>query len=100
MNLREAGVREPGPALMRAPSRRTIGVHGIGRQIKNVAVTTAAEQHGMCEVTLKFTGDEVLCDDAASFSIDDDELYHFMAGVHLHCAFGDLTLERTICAQQ
>ncbi len=51
-------------------------------------------------VALQFAADEVAGDDAARFAVDDDELHHFVAGVHFHAALGDLAREGRIGTQK
>ena len=76
VNLRVAGVGEEGAALVRAPRRRDVGVHGVGREVVGGAVAAGAEQHRVAGVPLDRSGHQVAADDAAGLAVDDDEVEH------------------------
>ena len=76
MDLREARVREQRAALVRAPRRRDVRVHGVGRQVVDGAVAAGGEDHGVAGVALELAGHEVAHDDAARLAVDDDEVEH------------------------
>jgi hypothetical protein len=49
-------------------------------------------------VRLDLPGDEVARHDPAGAAVDDHEVEHLGAGVHLHAALGDLLLQRLVGA--
>ena len=105
VDLRVAGVSEQGTVAVHLHSSRTVGSHGVGREEEGVTVTTRTYYYCMREETLDATGNEVTSDDTtctrfAVLILDQHDIQHLIAGVHLHFAFTDLTAERAVCAEQ
>ncbi len=90
VDLGEAGVGEVGAAAVGAPDRGGVGVHGVRRQVEDVAG----------EVGLGLPGDQVAGDDAAGLAVDDDQVEHLGARVHLDVAGRDLAGQRLVGAEQ
>src|SRR5690606_41147530 len=84
LNLRETWIREECSTLVRLPCSSHVAAHGVCTEIKYVTVSAGAKQHGMTEEAFYFAIDEITCDDAPSLAIDDNEVEHFVAAVHLH----------------
>src|ERR1700742_4739416 len=97
MYLGEAGIAEIGPSPMRFPCCCNIAAHGIGGKIEDVAISAAGQQDCMSEMPFQFAGDQVAGDDAACFSVDDDDIEHLMARKHLDTPERHLTFQRLIC---
>ena len=76
VDLREARVGEERAALVRAPRRRDVGVHRVGRQVVGRAVAAGGENHGVAHVALDLAGRQVADDDAARLAVDEDEIEH------------------------
>ncbi len=51
-------------------------------------------------VFLDLTGDQVAADDALGHTVNDHQIHHFPAGVHLHLAGGDLAHHGGVGAEQ
>ena len=100
VDLGEAGVGEGRALLVRAPDRRRVAALGVGREVEDVAVAAGRQAHGVGHVGLDLAGDHVAHDDAARAAVDDHELQHLVARVHLDRAQADLALERLVGAQQ
>ncbi len=81
VDLRVAGVREQGAALVRAPRRRDVRVHGVGREVIHRAVAAGRENDGVGRVLFDLARRQVARDDAARLAVDHDEVEHFAAGV-------------------
>src|SRR5204863_7193004 len=64
VNLGVARVGEIRTALVRAPRRRDVRVHRIGRQVIGRAVTAGAEQDRVADVAFDGAGQQVAHDDA------------------------------------
>mgnify|MGYP006883682197 CR=1 FL=1 len=48
----------------------------------------------------EIAGEEIAGDDASCFSIDEDDVHHLMAVVHLHRAKSDLARQSLVCSQE
>src|SRR5690606_10254840 len=90
VDLGEAGVGEVRAAPVRPPDGGRVGVHGVGRQVEDIAVAAGGEDDGVREVGVDLPGDQVPGDDAAGPAVDDDQVEHLGARVHLDVAGGDL----------
>ena len=100
MDLGEAGVREERAPLVRPPSGGHVGVHGVGRQVVDRAVSARAEQHRLPFVTLELAGNQVSGDDAPRLAVDEHQIEHFAAGEQRDGARIDLPEHRLIRAKQ
>lgn len=85
---------------MRPPDRGRVGVHGVGRQVEDVAVAAGGEDDGVREVRVDLPGDQVPGHDAARPPVDDDQVQHLGARVHLHVPGGDLPGQRLVGAEE
>ena len=100
VDLGEARVGEVGAAPVGPPDRGGVGVHGVGRQVEDVAVAAGGQHHRVGEVGGDLAGDQVAGDDAAGPAVDHDEVEHLGARVHLDVARGDLPGQRLVGAEQ
>ncbi len=100
VDLREAGVGEVRAAPVRPPDRGRVGVHGVGREVEDVAVAAAGQDDGVGVVGVDLPGDQVPGDDAAGPAVHDDQVQHLGARVHLDVAGRDLPAERLVGAEQ
>ncbi len=85
---------------MRAPDGGGVGVHGVRRQVEDVAVTAGRQDDGVREVGGDLPGDQVAGHDAPGPAVDDDQVQHLGARVHLHVAGRDLPAERLVGAEE
>lgn len=100
MDLGEAGVGEQGTAPVGPPDGGGVGVHRVRRQVEDVAVPAAGQDDGVREVGVDAPADEVARHDAARLPVDDDQVEHLGARVHLHVPGGDLPRQRLVGAEQ
>ncbi len=100
VDLGEAGVGEVRAAPVRPPDGGGVGVHGVRRQVEDVAVAAGGEDDGVREVRVDPAGDQVAGHDAAGPAVDDDQVQHLRTRVHLDVAGRDLPGERLVGAEQ
>src|SRR5262245_42136434 len=100
MDLCEARIGHRGAALVRAPDSGAVGTFRVGGKIEDVAVSAGSQDDGIGDVRVHLSGDKVSSNDTARFSIDDNQVQHLRARIHLDAACVDLTLESLICAEQ
>ncbi len=100
VDLGEAGVGEVGAAPVRPPDGGGVGVHGVRREVEDIAVATAGQHHRVREVRVDAAGDEIPGHDPARPSVDDDQVEHLGARMHLDVARGDLPRQRLVRAEQ
>ena len=100
MDLRKAGIAEQCAAPVSPPDRRSVGALGVGRKVKNVPVSSRRQHNHVGGMALDRAGHQVARDDAARLAIDDHQVQHLAARVHLHAAGGLLLFERLVSAQQ
>ena len=100
MNLREARIGEQRAALVRAPRRRHVRVHRVGRQVIDGAVAAGAKQHRLPFVALELARDEVARHDAARLSVGHDQVEHLAAREQRDRARVDLPQHRLVRAEQ
>jgi hypothetical protein len=82
------------------PDRGGVGVHGVRRQIEDIAVATAGQHHRVREVAGDLPSDQVPGDDPAGLVVNDDQIEHLGARVHLDLARRDLPGQRLVGAEQ
>src|SRR4051794_41973301 len=80
MDLREAGIREGGAALMGSPDCRDVAAHRVRGEEVRVAVAACREDHRVGGMGLELAGDEVAGDDSLGDAVDEDEVEELMAG--------------------
>ncbi len=100
VDLRVAGVTEVGALAVRAPAGGDVAAHGVRRQEEDVAVAARGEHDGVGGPGLDLAVDHVAGHDAAGPAVDDDQLDHLVAGVHLDGAGRDLALQLLVGADQ
>ena len=100
VDLGVARVAEVGALAVRTPRSGDVAAHRVGRQEEHVAVATGGEHDRVGGVGLDGAGHHVAGDDAAGAAVDQDDLEHLVAGVHLHGARRDLALQALVGADQ
>ncbi len=100
VDLREARVGEQRAALVAAPRRRDVRVHGVGREVVGRAVAAGGEADGVGDVRLELAGQQVAHDDAARLAVDEHEIEHLAVGEQRHRAGLDLPHQRLVGADQ
>lgn len=100
VDLGETGVGEIGTAPVRPPHGGGVGVHGVRREIEDVAIATAGQDDRVRKVGVDPAGDEIPCHDAARPSVDHDQVEHLGARMHLDVAGRDLPRQRLIRTEQ
>ncbi len=78
----------------------TVATHSVGREEVGVAVTTGGDYHSVCRETLQFACNEVLGDDAACATVNDNHVLHLVTGVEFHLAGINLAHQRTVSTEQ
>ena len=100
MDLREAGVRHVGAALVRTPCRRDVAGLRVRRQVEDVPEAAGAHEHGIAGPALELAGLEAAGDDPARHAVHVHEVHHLAAGVHRDASGRDLTHQRAVGAEQ
>ena len=100
VNLRVARVGEERAALVGAPGRRDVRVHGVGRQVIHRPVAAGGQDDGVAGVLLDRAGRQVADDDAARLAVDDDQVEHLAAGEELTLPLVHLPHQRLVGAEQ
>src|ERR1017187_5551004 len=100
MDLRVAGIREGRALLVRAPDRGRVATRRVRREIEDVGVPAGREDDGVGHVRLDGARDHVAGHDAARAAVDEDDLEHLVARIHLHVAEADLAFERLMGAEE
>ncbi|MEY4033884.1 MAG: hypothetical protein RL492_1078 [Verrucomicrobiota bacterium] len=100
VDLRVARVGETGAAAVGAEGRGDVATLGVGGEVEDVAVAAGADHDHVGGPGFDGAGDEVARDDALGLAVDEDEVEHLMARVHLHGAEANLTGERRVGADQ
>ena len=100
VNLRVARVSEAGAAAVSAERRGDVASLGVGREVEHIAVAAGADHDDVGGPGFDGSRDEVAGDDALGLAVDEDEIEHLMARVHLHRAEADLTGERGVGANE
>ena len=100
VNLREAGVREIGAALVGAPRRRHVRVHGVRGEVIGRPVAARRQDHGVADVLLDRAGHQVPDGDAARPAVDDDDVEHLAAGKQPDALLVHLPHQRLVGAEQ
>ena len=100
MDLGVAGVGKQRPALVGAPGRGDVRVHGVGGEVVRRPVAAGRQQHRVPGVLLDLARREVAADDAAGLAVDDHQIEHLAAGQQRHRAGVHLAHQRLIGAEQ
>jgi hypothetical protein len=77
-----------------------VAAHGVGGEEEDVAVAAGGEHDGVSGPRLDLAVDHVAGHDAAGATVDDDDLHHLVAGVHLDGAGRDLALQLLVGADE
>lgn len=88
MDLRVAGVGEECALAVSFVGGGHVATHRVGGEEEDVAVTACGEQDAVAGVGFDFARDHVANDDALGFTVNEDDVHHFSAGIHFHRAFG------------
>ncbi len=98
MNLREARVGEQGAAFVGPPRSGDIRAGRVGRKVIGVRVAAGGEHDGVRHPAARLAGDEIAGHDAAGAPVDDHQVEHLGAGMHVDSAGLNLALEGAIAA--
>src|SRR5262249_11715937 len=91
VNLGEAGVGESRASLVSAIRRGNVATRGIGQKEKRIRVAPRGEDDRVAGMGANLTSHQVARDNSRRFAIDDYEIEHFFARVHLDLALLDLS---------
>ncbi len=100
VDLREAGIAEKRPALVRAPDRGRVAGLRVGREVEHVAVPAGRQDDGVARVRFELPVHHVPRDDAARAPVDQHQVEHFAPREELHPAPLDFLRERLVGADQ
>src|SRR5438874_5692846 len=98
--LGKTGIAKESSLFVRLPDGCGIASHGIGRKIKNISISPAAEQDRMTKMSFQFTAHQIPGDYSSCLTIDDYHVVHLMARIHLHIPKCHLSLQRLVCTNQ
>ena len=90
MDLGKAGIGKQRPLAMGRPNPAGIGFERVGREVVDVGVATARQQHRMGRMGFEGTGEQMAADDAPGNPLHRDQLEHVPPGEELHLACGHL----------
>ena len=85
---------------MGLPGSGYIAAHGVGRKIKNITISAAAQQYGMSKMSFQLACDQVARNNTTGLPIDDHHIQHLMPGIHLDIAERHLALQCLISPYQ
>src|SRR5690554_2071871 len=91
VDLCVTGVAKESTPFVGTPGSRDITAHGIGRQEKDVPVTSCAQQYRMCLMGLDRSGNHVPGNNPACMSVDGHQVEHLVPVVHFYGTFVDLS---------
>ena len=100
VNLYVSGVSHPCTLAVAGNSCRTVTSHGVGRKEICVSITTGGDNYCMGCKAFQLTGYKVLCNDTAGTSVNEDNVFHFVAGIQFHSAYVHLAAQCRVCTQQ
>ena len=100
MDLGVARVGEGRPPPVGPPRRGDVAVHGVGRQVVDVAVAAGGQHHRMAAVGLHLAGEQVPGDDPDRLAVLDHDVQHVGPVVQRHTAGRDLGGHGLVGAQQ
>src|SRR5688500_4088802 len=100
MYLCKARITEICAFLMCFPGCSNITSHCICAQIKHIAVSTAAYQHRMPEVSFKFTGYKIPGNNTTGLPVYHNNIQHFMPAVHSNISQRNLPFQCTVSSEQ
>ena len=93
MYLGKARVRKRGSTQVRAEGGRHVTAFGVCGQIKHVAVAAGGKNHRACRPRANLTRDQITGDDAPRLPVDQHQVQHLGAHVHLNRAFINLPMK-------
>ena len=100
MNLGKTRVPKQSSVTVGFPSGGHIGTHGVGGEVKDITITSGGQNHCMGRMPFELPGNQVLGNDTLGFAIHSDQFHHFVAAVHGHLLFSNLTIQGRISPQQ
>jgi len=100
VNLYVSGVGKPGSFTVAGHGSGTVASHCIGREEVCVAITAGSDNHSVSGKTFQLTCYEILGDDTAGTSVDDDNVFHFITRVQFHRTHVYLTAQCGVSSQQ
>ena len=100
VNLCKTRICEIGTFAIHLHGSRTVRSHSVGRKEERVAIAARANNDCMSEETFDFARHQIACNDAACPTVDNNHIQHFVACVHFHRTFFNLTAQCRIGAQQ
>ena len=100
VNLDEAGVGEECALLVRLNERGAVAVHRVGGEEVGVSITASGEYDGVRAVAFDFAGDEVADDDAARFTVDENDIEDFATVVGLNLAQLNHAVKRGVSSEK
>ena len=100
MNLGIARIGKPRPALVGTPGGGDVAAHGVGGKVKNIPITTRAEQNRVASMGADLASDHIPDHDAFGMSVHDYQVQHLRAGVHFHLPLGDFLVQGSVGSQQ
>ena len=72
------------PSTVCSPCGGRVAHHGIGAEVKHIAISTRTDYHRVRGVTLYLSGQQIAHDDASAFAVYGHHIEHFMAIVEFY----------------
>ena len=105
VNLNKTGIGKGCTLLMANPGRTSVTVHGIGRKVIHIAITTCSKHHSMGGIAFQLTGYQIAYYNATGTGLTvlvghHHQIHHLVTFVQCNTAAGYLTAQCTISTQQ
>ena len=100
VNLHVRGVSKHCTLAVALNGSGAVAAHGVGREEIGVAITAGSDDNGIGREALQLARRQVLGNDTTGAAVDDDHVFHLIAGEELHLAGLHLSTQRRVGTEQ
>ncbi len=100
VDLNETGVSEVSTLAVSLQGSGAVATHSVGGEEVGVAVSAGSEADSVSRVALELAGYQILGNDTACATVDDDDVLHLGTRVELYSAAVDLFHQRGVSTEQ
>src|SRR5687767_8398847 len=93
-------IGENSPFFIGAPASGHVAALGVGGEIENISVSARGQDHGVRGVGGNLASDQIADDNAFGMTINNDDIEHFRARIHLNGAKANLAAEGLISSKK